>query len=85
MTLLLAKGLYTNPLRIVWPHLGSMAGAIARGLMGAALPRCVCMCVRALPCAVRSPCCEVVVVVEGVVVFGRFPLHDRLPRGAYLC
>ncbi|GFR47417.1 hypothetical protein Agub_g9134 [Astrephomene gubernaculifera] len=35
----LTKGLYSNWLRIAWPHLGCMAGAAARGLAGAALPR----------------------------------------------
>ncbi|EFJ50262.1 hypothetical protein VOLCADRAFT_89203 [Volvox carteri f. nagariensis] len=34
----LTKGLYSNWLRVAWPHLGSMAGAIMRGGAGAALP-----------------------------------------------
>ena len=36
---MLAKGLYTNMLRVMWPHLGAMAGAAARSMMGAVLPR----------------------------------------------
>ncbi|GIL75559.1 hypothetical protein Vretifemale_5327 [Volvox reticuliferus] len=35
----LTKGLYSNWLRVAWPHLGSMAGAILRSLAGAGLPR----------------------------------------------
>ncbi|KXZ47357.1 hypothetical protein GPECTOR_36g8 [Gonium pectorale] len=36
---ILTKGLYSNWLRVLWPHLGAMAGAAMRGVAGAALPR----------------------------------------------
>ncbi|GLC35512.1 hypothetical protein PLESTB_000199500 [Pleodorina starrii] len=35
----LTKGLYSNWLRVAWPHLGAMAGALMRSWAGAALPR----------------------------------------------